>query len=320
MAHEVETMAFANAVPWHGLGNRIDPNCTVEEMVVAAGLDWQVRQLPLFAQAEDGSMIKLPQRRALVRSTDNKVMSVTGDLWKPFQNRDALEFFREYTEAGGAKLETAGSLRDGKIIWALASIQEGFTVSKNDHVKGYILLTSPHEVGKSITVRTTTVRVVCANTMAMAMGKDSAQYSQNHLTTFNMNAAKAAIGLAKEQVHQASLDAKLLAKLKMSEFDNVRFLARFFQPAPEGVSEDAHVQELLNSPEKQSKVMDQVIRSWGTAPGAIKNNAWGTLNAVTHWADHSAGSKADARLFNAWLGERSRLKLEVRDALLEMAG
>jgi len=320
MAHEVETMAFANEVPWHGLGNRVDPTCSVEEMVVAAGLDWKVRQLPLFAQAEDGEMIALPQRRALVRDTDNKIMSVTGDIWKPFQNHDALEFFRDYTEAGGAKLETAGALRGGKIIWALASIQEGFTVSKNDHVKGYILLTSPHEVGKSITVRTTTVRVVCANTMAMAMGKDSAQYSQNHLSNFDVSAAKSAVGLAKEQIYQASLDAKLLAKLKMSAFDNVRFLAKFFQPAPEGVNEDAHVQELLNAPDKQSKVMDQVMRSWGTAPGAIKDNAWGTLNAVTHWADHSAGNKADTRLFNAWLGERSRLKLEVRDALLEMAG
>lgn len=320
MAHEIETMAFANAVPWHGLGNRVDPTCTVDEMVLAAGLDWKVRQLPLFAQAEDGEMIALPQRRALVRETDNKVLTVTGDLWKPFQNRDALEFFRDYTEAGGAKLETAGSLRGGKTIWALASIQEGFTVSKNDHVKGYILLISPHEVGKCITVRTTTVRVVCANTMAMAINKDSAQYSQHHLKDFDISAARSAIGLAKEQVHQASLDAKLLSQLKMSAFDNVRFLAKFFQPTPEGVSEEAHVTGLLDAPNECNKVMRQVMASWIGAPGAITDNAWGTLNAVTHWADHSAGTKADTRLFNAWLGERSRRKLEVRDALLEMAG
>ena len=319
MAHEIETMAFANEVPWHGLGNRIDPSCSVDEMIVAAGLDWQVRQLPLFAQAEDGELIKLPLRRALVRDTDNKVLSVTGDVWKPFQNKDALEFFREYTEIGGAKLETAGSLRGGKIIWALASIQEGFTVSKNDHVKGYILLTSPHEVGKAITVRTTTVRVVCANTMAMALGKDSAQYSQNHLTNFDSAAAKDAIGLAREQINQAHLDAKLLSKLKMSEFDNVRFLASFFMPTPEGMDNNAHVQSILADEQYASKTMKQVIDSLRNAPGAITNNAWGTLNAVTHWADHTAGSKSDARLFNAWLGERSRLKLEVRDSLLQLA-
>lgn len=319
MAHEVETMAFANEVPWHGLGNRIDPSCSVDEMLVASGLDWEVRQLPLYAQDEKGALIKLPLRRALVRNTDNKVLSVTGDVWKPFQNKDALEFFREYTEVGGAKLETAGSLRGGKIIWALASVQEGFTLNRKDHVKGYILLTSPHEVGKAITVRTTTVRVVCANTMAMALGKDSAQYSQNHLTQFDIARAKEAVGLARDQINQAHLDAKLLSKLKMSEFDNVRFLASFFMPTPEGMKQDVHVENILADPTYASKTMHQVLDSLRNAPGAIQDNAWGTLNAVTHWADHTAGSKSDARLFNAWLGERSRLKLEVRDSLLQLA-
>lgn len=319
MAHEVETMAFANAVPWHGLGNRIDPACTVDEMLVASGLDWSVKKVPLLAQAEDGTLIKLPQRRALIRTTDNKVLTVVGDTWTPFQNRDALEFFREYTEAGGAKLETAGSLRGGKVIWALASIQQGFTVNRTDHVKGYILLTSPHEVGRAITVRTTTVRVVCANTMAMAM-RSSADYSQNHLSSFNTAAAKDAIGLAKEQVQQAHLDAKLLSKMQMSEFDNVRFLAQFFQPALEGEKEDAHVELLLNSPNERNKVMDQVMWSLDNAPGAIKGNAWGTLNAVTHWVDHVAGTKPETRLWESWMGHRAQLKLDVRDALLEMAG
>lgn len=319
MAHEVETMAFANAVPWHGLGNRVDPNVTTAEMLVAAGLDWEVKLRPLYAQAEDGSMIKLPLRRALVRSSDNKVMSVTGDLWKPFQNRDALDFFREYTENGGAKLETAGSLRDGKMIWALASIQEGFTVNKTDHSKGYILLTSPHEVGKAITVRTTVVRVVCANTMAMALRGGEADYSQNHLSKFNVAAAKETIGLAREQIIQAGLDAKTLSQLKMSEFDTVRFLSKFFQPAPEGVAANDYANSLLNDPNTRDKKLDAVLWSVKKAPGAVPNTAWGVLNGVTHWADHTAGTKADARLYNAWFGDKARLKLQVRDELLQMA-
>lgn len=319
MAHEVETMAFANQVPWHGLGNRVDPNASVDDMLIAAGLDWKVRQLPLFAQAEDGTSIALPLRRALVRDTDNKVLSVTGDLWKPFQNRDALEFFREYTEMGGAKLETAGSLREGKLIWALASIDAGFTVNRTDHTKGYILLISPHEVGKSISVRTTTVRVVCANTMAMAVNGSRADYKQNHLSDFNISAAKETIGLAREQVAQAHLNAEALMKLKMSEFDTVRFLASFFQPLPAGPNNDEFVELLINDPKQQSKQLSEVLWSVNNAPGSVAGNGWGLLNGVTHWADHVAGNKADARLFNSWLGERSRLKLSVNDALLEMA-
>jgi len=323
MAHEVETMAFANAVPWHGLGNRVDPTVSVDDMLVAAGLDWEVKLRPLFAQAEDGSMVRLPLRRALVRSSDNKVMSVTGDMWKPFQNKDALEFFREYTEAGGAKLETAGSLRGGKMVWALASIQEGFTVNKTDHSKGYVLLTSPHEVGKSITVRTTAVRVVCANTMALAMNSSAAQYSQNHLSKFDSAAAKETIGLAREQIIQAGLDANTLSNLKMSEFDTVRFLAKFFQPMPETIvaenDQKQWVDNLLNDPGAIDKKFGEVLWSVQKAPGAVPGNAWGVLNGVTHWADHVAGNKAEARLYNAWFGDKAKLKLDVQHELLQLA-
>lgn len=318
MAHEVETMAFANALPWHGLGNRVDANTTVDEMVVAAGLDWTVKLRPLFAQAENGELVKLPIKRALMRSSDNKVFCVTGDFWKPFQNHDALEFFRDYTESGGAKLETAGSLRGGKVIWALASIQQGFPINRTDHTKGYILLVSRHEVGTTITVRTTTVRVVCANTMAMAVNNNKAQYSQNHLTKFDFAKAKETIGLAKEQMHRAHLDAQALSKLKMSEFDTVRFLATFFQPAPEGVDQDAHTKLLLNAPNERSKVFDAILNSVNNAPGADPGTAWGVLNGVTHWTDHVAGSKPESRLFNAWLGDRAKQKILVRDSLLEM--
>ena len=139
MSHEIETMAFANEVPWHGLGQRIDPNSTPEEMLVMAGLDWTVEPRPVFTLGADGETIRIPDKRALVRSKDNKVMGVASEKWTPYQNKDMLEFFREYCESGGAKMETAGSLRGGKLVWALAALQEGFTVNNTDHTKGYIL-------------------------------------------------------------------------------------------------------------------------------------------------------------------------------------
>lgn len=323
MAHEIETMAFANAVPWHGLGNRVDPTVSVDDMLVAAGLDWEVKLRPLYATMEDGTQVKVPLRRALVRSSDNKVMSVTGDMWKPFQNKDALEFFREYTEAGGATLETAGSLRGGKMVWALASVQEGFTVNRDDHSKGYILLTSPHEVGRAITVRTTLVRVVCANTMAMAINSSSAQYSQNHLSKFDTSAAKDTIGLAREQIIQAGLDAEVLSKMKMSQFDTVRFLSKFFQPMPETIvsqnDQQQWVDTLINDKGAIDKKLEAVLWSVEKAPGAVPGTAWGVLNGITHWADHNAGHKAEARLYNAWFGDKAKLKLDVRDELLQLA-
>jgi phage/plasmid-like protein (TIGR03299 family) len=317
MSHEVETMAFANALPWHGLGNRVDPNVSVDDMLVAAGLDWEVKLHPIYAQVGE-KRVAIKTKRALVRSSDDKIMTITGDNWKPLQNRDALNFFREYTEAGDIKLETAGALKGGRIIWGLANLNAGFTVKGGrDEVKGYLLLTSPHEVGNSISIRTTSVRVVCANTMALAMrGETQAYHRQNHLSDFDATKAREAIDLAKYQIGKAGLDAKTLSKLKLSEFDTVRFLSRFFQP----VEGDKEITLMMEEPEKlQNKVFKEVLNSVNNAPGATPGTGWGVINGITHWADHVAGRNADTRLTKAWFGDNSRLKVQANSALLEMA-
>ena len=319
MSHEVETMAFANQLPWHGLGNRVDDCISVDDMIVAAGIDWEVKQAPCYATV-DGEKITVP-RQVLYRETDKRILTVTGDNWLPLQNKDAAEFFRDWTEAGGAKLETMGSLRGGKVIWGLAKIAAGFTLKGRDKVEGYVLLVSPHECGKAITVRGTMTRVVCANTMAVAL-RDAATYTQSHLKEFDHAAAKEAVALVTEKVREFELDAGTLMKLKMSEFDNVRLLAKFFQPIEAGVSEKedaAQVQALIDNPASQNKVLQQVLLSHAKAPGATPGNGWGTLNAVTHWADHVAGREADARMFRSWFGHTGRIKEQVKTDLLEMA-
>lgn len=321
MSHEVETMAWAHQVPWHGLGNRVEGSVTVDEMLVAAGLDWEVQQHPLFAEV-NGQKID-SGRQALIRSTDQKVLTVTGNGWKPLQNKDALEFFREYAEAGGATLETAGSLRGGKIVWGLARVATGFSLNGRDHVKGYILLVSPHEVGNSITVRTTSVRVVCANTLALAGGVrgTGAEYRQNHMKAFDADAAKETVALVKEQIAAMAMEAEALQSLKMSEYDTVRFLAKFFQPinASDEVSEEDQVKALLNDPALLNSKMEGVLWATNKAPGATAGNGWGVLNGVTYFTDHMAGRSEDARLFNSWLGDSGRKKDAVKQALLEMA-
>ena len=133
--------------------------------------------------------------------------------------------------------------------------------------------------------------------MAMAM-RASADYSQNHLSKFDTAAAKDAIGLAREQVNQAHLDAKVLAKMKMSEFDNVRFLAQFFMPTPEGMKDDAHVQQILAEPNYASKTMNSVLDS--LLPVYIESRLFNAMlqsaaakHAATQKAMKSASDNAD---------------------------
>jgi hypothetical protein len=125
MSHEIETMAYVGAVPWHGLGTQLPAAPSVEEMLEAAGLDWTVSKRPLFTWRSRGEALDVKGHKALVRDTDHRVLSVVTDRYVPVQNRQALELFRRFCDAGHLELETAGALKGGAFIWALARIGRG---------------------------------------------------------------------------------------------------------------------------------------------------------------------------------------------------
>jgi phage/plasmid-like protein (TIGR03299 family) len=325
MAHEVETMAYANATPWHGLGARVDSSVSIEEMQKAAGLDWEILRLPLKVGQDENTPEEfvgrdIPERFAHVRSSDGKVMAVADPRWSCLQPRAALEFMKNYVEAGAATLETAGSLRGGRVVWGLARLSHSFEVTRGDKVNGYLLITSPNEVGKAITVRTTTVRVVCANTMALAMsgGRGETHYRQSHMGAFNEEAAKEAIGNASEHLLRAEQNAKTLNKLKLSISDSItKVLAPVFYPT---LLEDEEAMNALQMPETQPKVLAEILNSVENGAGGdvSAGTGWGLLNGVTHWADHVAGRSQEARMHKAWLGENATRKLAVEAKLLEL--
>ena len=166
MAHELEisasgdaNMAYVGQVPWHGLGKRVPSDVSPEQMLKAANLDWTVEKRPLFFESDEG--LVATKARALVRSTDNKVLTVISENWNPVQNIEAFEFFNDFVAAGDMEMHTAGSLRDGKMVWAMAQIKNSFELFGGDKVEGYLLFSNPHEFGRSIDIRFTPVRVVC---------------------------------------------------------------------------------------------------------------------------------------------------------------
>ena len=119
MAHEIEinengtvSMAYAGETPWHGLGKRVPNDLSPEQMLVAANLDWTVERRPLFFEDAKGNRV-LTQSTVLVRSTDEKVLTVVSDKWNPVQNIDAFNFFNEFVHAGDIEMHTAGSLKGG---------------------------------------------------------------------------------------------------------------------------------------------------------------------------------------------------------------
>ena len=167
MAHQVETMAYAGQVPWHGLGVPVSNDLTPTQMMQKAELDWKVREVEAFIEF-DGKKMPTGQK-SLVRETDGKILTNVGENWKSVQNEQAFEFFHEYVMAGDMEMHTAGSLKGGQMVWALAKINNTMDFFKGDQVDSYLLFSNPHQYGKTIDIRFTPIRVVCNNTLTLSL-------------------------------------------------------------------------------------------------------------------------------------------------------
>ncbi len=120
----IESIAYSGETPWHGLGKAVPADLSPAQMLEAADLDWTVEKIPTFAKI-DGKQI-YTGKDALVRSSDNSILDVVSKDWNPLQNHDAFEFFNDFVVSGDMAMHTAGSLRDGQIVWALAKVKESF--------------------------------------------------------------------------------------------------------------------------------------------------------------------------------------------------
>jgi len=322
MSHEVESMAYTNEVPWHGLGTHIAEAPDVDTMIRIAGLNWTVEKRKMMAAGGTNNRycLEVPRNFALVRSSDEKVLSVVGTHYKPVQNREAFSFFKQFVEAGDATMETAGSLKGGRLVWGLADLDMQFNANGKDPVKSYLLVCAPHEAGRSLIMRVTTVRVVCNNTLTLALGESKApEFRMSHRCEFNddMKAKAAeALGLARKQVTAFRNNVKTLKSIPMTTDEVIAFAAGLFDHVS-AKSVDEVVEEVLagKGPRRIQTIMDV----YENAPGAEPGNAWGALNAVTYYADHIASGDEDARLSSAWLGVMANVKNKALENLLVKA-
>ena len=319
MAHEVETMAYAHQnvsdVPWHGLGTKVPYDLTPEQMANKAGVDWEVHKYPLYANVQihgpNGTIVDKPiyaGKQALIRSSDAACLDVVGHDWNPVQNLEAFQFFNDFVSAGDMRMDTAGSLRNGKLVWALAKINDAFEVMSGDTVEGYLLFANPHQYGRSLEIRFTPIRVVCANTLAMAMSKTvSNRFSAGHRTKFDPDLAKEVLGISKQKLH----DYEQMAKFLTTRRYNQETLEQYFMEAfPKYTKADG----LSKNAERALEVMD-------TQPGANfgAGSWWQAVNAVTYLTDHEIGDTADSRISSAWFGDNARRKQRAVNLAMEMA-
>lgn len=311
MSHEIETMAYAGEVPWHGLGVPVSNNLSVDEMLKAANLDWEVKKLPMeYCFDDDGTIIKVPNQMALVRATDGRYLSSVGPNWKPLQNNEAFSFFKEFVELGSMEMHTAGSLQNGKIIWALAKISSsGYEVVPDDFVEQYLLLVNPHKRGMAIEVRATDIRVVCKNTMAMSLrGASSYRITVNHNQAWDEDYVKEMLGLAHEVSNTYREKSTFLASKRFDDATIEEYINRIF-PHSNGDSDEL------------SKNANRAFEVLSTQPGAefAEGSWWQAFNAITYLTDHELGRDTASRLNSAWFGQNRTRKEKALELAVEYA-
>lgn len=310
MAHMVETMAYAGELPWHGLGVKVIDDLTPEQMMEKAGVNWSVEKQDLVTSG--GSTVK--SKQALVRSSDGLVLDVVGKGWNPVQNADAFNFFEEYVRAGDMQMHTAGSLNDGKMVWALAKTNESFELFNGDVTENYFLFSNPHEFGKAIDIRMTPIRVVCNNTLTLSLSQESDKMLKvNHRKEFDVAEVKEQLGIAREKMEQYKTMAEFLGSKRYTSENIVEYFNEVFGSiAKEKV--DGVTPFTSNNAKNAMEYLD-------TQPGAnfAQGSFWNAFNTVTYMTDHVQGRSNDGRMTSSWYGRNRRVKLKALDKALEYA-
>jgi phage/plasmid-like protein (TIGR03299 family) len=316
MTHAVETMAYAGQLPWHGLGTKVEPNLTPDEFLVEAGLDWEVEKKDSFVEVGDQ---KIPTgQQSLIRTSDNSVLTNVGKGWNPVQNAEAFNFFEEYVKAGDMEMHTAGSLKDGQMVWALAKTNESFELFDGDVTDNYFLFTNPHQFGKAINIRMTPIRVVCNNTLTLSLSRESEQMvTVNHRKAFDADSVKEQMGIAREKMDQYKTMAEYLGKKRYTDANVIQYFNTVFgRPADE--LEIARNGKVVPFTSRNASVAMENLQ---TQPGAefARGSFWQAFNTVTYMNDHLQGRTSDSRLQSSWYGRNRKVKLNALDTALQFA-
>ena len=320
MAHELEIvndraqMAYAGDLPWHGLGTRVSNDLTPQQMMQKAGVDWKVHEVESFVEF-DGK--KVPTGlKSVIRETDGKILTNVGKDWHPCQNETAFEFFNEYVLAGDMEMHTAGSLRGGQYVWALAKVKESFDLFGGDQVDSYMLFSKPHVYGKSIDVRFTPIRVVCNNTLTFALDTASQRAVKvGHRAEFNPNMVKEQLGIAHEKFAKYKEMAEFLGSKRVKVEDLLNYYNTVF-PLTSG--KDKQEEVTLDTISRQAKNAFEVLE---TQPGAeyAEGSWWQAFNSVTYVTDHVQGRNADNRLHSQWYGQNQLRKVKAAEKAVDFA-
>ena len=309
-------ITYDGETPWHGYGNRVKGN-DLDEWRVAAGLDWEVVDKPIYFKAGTTDF-PIYDKKVLLRDDNFGQLSVVGSDYQVVQPKEIMEFYRDLISDNGFEMETAGSLMQGRRIWALASVGATTRIFGQDKIDGYLLLATSYDGRMATTAKFTSVRVVCNNTLEWANYDTSYKNAVkiHHSTTFDPEVVKGRLGFNKEAWEAYEANLNKLANRTVDLETAVAFFTKVL-----GSDSVKHDKE---GKVNYSPTFMKVFTAYENGPGShlksASHTAWGLVNAVTFYQDHMVkGNDQGSRLNNAWFGQGNERKNKAWEEALKIA-
>ena len=276
MPANVETMFYVREAPWHGLGVRVESALNSEDALVMSGLNWNVLQKPIMTTAGN----PIPGYKANIQDTDNRVLGVVTDRYRVVQNSEAFAF-TDALLGEGVRYETAGCLQDGKRIWILAKLPDKYII-EGDQIDPYLVFSSSHDGSGSIKVAMTPIRVVCQNTLNLALHTAKRSWSTNHVGEIygKLQDARDSLLYAEQYMAELGKTIDTLNRQKLSDQQVYEYIDLLFP--------------LIDNPTQQQmknlrKMKEDVLKRYFEAPDLqyVGKNAYRFINAVSDFATHA---------------------------------
>lgn len=312
MVANVENMFSVRETPWHKLGVVLDNPPTIQEAIDLSGLNWGVELKPLFLGNGD-----VVDHKAVVRQDSGNVLGIVGPRYQPLQNAQAFDWFNPFVENGEVALETAGSLDEGRRIWVMAKIaRDPSVIVKGDEILKYLMLSNSHDGTLAIRVGYTPIRIVCANTLAMAHSSNASKLIRVRHTASSkvaLDKLRDIMNIVDREFEATAEQFRFLASRMFNQKD-IREYVKAVLGKEKIADEDL--------PTRTKNQLDEIIGLIDHANqklNGVDGTYWAAYNAVNQYLNYDAGRNDNNRMSSLWFGVNANTNKSALDLALEFA-
>jgi phage/plasmid-like protein (TIGR03299 family) len=319
MAHELSLMAdgtysMARAddteISWHGLENVVPSSAPFEVWLDKSGMDFKIERSVVCFNDAEGIVHPMNDKHVLYRSDTKAPLSTVSAAYNIVQPMEVLDFFTDLCAKNQLKMDTAGVIRNGTKFWALARTGAYAQVSANDRVMQYILMATSADASMATTIKHTSVRVVCSNTLHMSLGNKESAIRVSHSSLFDADDVKMDLGLLEREFDAFEDNAQEMHKHQVTTAEARRWYAEMLSGKSEMDLDE------VNRYANESRLFKNMWEGYTSGKGA-EESLWGLLNGVTWTVDHMRGRSNDTRLDSQLFGTGAALKAKAFKLAME---